>query len=82
MALVMSSLYDISEKFSRNLLNIRIRFVENTRAESSLRRQLKSCAVIRFNVGGLYHMEAQAKLTMVQHVVSGIVFLLVNAEHN
>ena len=82
MALAMSSMYDISQTFSQNVSNTSIRYVEDRKAEAILKKQLKSCAVIRFNVGGLYHMEAKAKLTMVHHVVNGIVFLLVNAKRN
>ena len=46
--------------------------------EKILKGQLKSCALIRCQIGNLYHMEAAAKLTMIDNVVNGIVFLLVN----
>ena len=76
-AIVMSSLYDISKKFSRNL-SPAIQLVPRKKIRQILERQMKSCLLIRCQVGNTYHMEAKAKLTMIQNVVNGVVFLLVN----
>ena len=78
MAIVMSSLFDISTKFARNLLPM-IHLVPVKRNKEMLGRQLNSCPLIRCQVGSMYHMEAQAKLTMLHNVVNGIAFLMVNA---
>jgi len=40
--------------------------------------ELKSCPLIRCKVGGLYHMESKAKLTLIQKVINGLKYLLVN----
>ena len=77
--LVMSSLYDISRKFSENLFP-RIRFAGEKKTEMILKGYLKSCPLTRCQVGSLYHMEAKAKLTVIHNVVNGIVFLLVNVK--
>ena len=77
MALVMSSLYAMSCCFYQNL-HRKIRFAEEKKTEKTLKDQLKSCALIRCQIGSLYHMEARAKLTMIDNIVSGIVFMLVN----
>ena len=77
-AIVMSTMFDISAKFSRNLAP-RIQLVPVKRVREIFIRQLKSCHLIRCQVGSMYHMEAKAKLTMTHNVVNGVVFLLVNA---
>ena len=77
MALVMSSLYAISCTFKQNLFP-RIHLTDRKETERILKGELESCGLIRCHVGSLYHMEAKAKLTMIDHVVNGIVFLLVN----
>jgi hypothetical protein len=42
--------------------------------------QIESCQLIRCQVGGLYYMEAKAKLTLIHQVVNGVVYLLVNVK--
>ena len=79
MSIVMSSLYDMSSKFKRHL-SIRIQFEANQERRRVLEGQLKSCALIRCQVGNFYHMEAKAKLTLIHNVLNGIVFLMVNAK--
>ena len=74
--LAMTSLYFKSQNFSHYVFPRLITFekVEQRR----LLAMLKSCPLIRCQVGSLYHMEANAQLTMVHNVVNGIAFLLVN----
>ena len=78
-SIIMSSLYDISKDFSRNLSPC-IYTVAEIRSQKVLTNMLQSCGVIRSQVGNLYHMEAKAKLTMLGNVVDGVVFLLVNVK--
>ena len=75
--LVMSSLYDMSQEFSKNL-SLQIRQVEGKKCKKILETHLKSCQAIRCQVGNLYHMEAEAKLTTLHNVINGLVCLLVN----
>ena len=76
-AFVMSSFFDFSAKFSSNL-EPKIQRLPVKRMREILERQVKSCLLIRSQVGNMYHMEAKAKMTMIQNVVNGVVFLLVN----
>ena len=76
-AMVMSSLFDISEKFSRNL-SPRIHLVPVKKNREIFERQVTSCPLIRCQVGSMYHMEAKAKLTIIDNVVNGVAFLMVN----
>ena len=80
MSIVMSSLYDISSKFNRNISIRTHRIGANQNRKRVLEGQLKSCLLIRCQVGNFYYMEAQAKLTLVHNVLNGIVFLMVNAK--
>jgi len=74
---VMSSLYSISKQFRSNLAE-RIQRSNNRIGKRTLSMQLKSCPIIRCQVAGLYHMEAKAKLTMLQKIVNATKYLLVN----
>jgi len=74
---IMSSLYDVSSRFKQNMLSI-LREMLNRKERQDAEGQLKSCPLIRCQIGSLYHMEAKAKLTLMQHVVNGFVFLIVN----
>ena len=78
-SLVMSSLYTISQNFSKNLTS-RLNFTAKKKTMKILKQQLKSCPLVRCQIGNLYHMEGKAKLTLIHQVVTGIVFLLVNTE--
>jgi hypothetical protein len=40
-------------------------------------KEIRACQLIRCEVGGLYHMEVEAKLTLMHSVINGLVFLLV-----
>ena len=74
---VMSNLYDVSSKFPGNLSPHFSKIIQKKRRRI-LEAHLKSCPVIRCKVGGLYHMEAKAKLTMIHQIINGVVFLMVN----
>jgi len=76
-SVIMSSLFDISQQFQRNMRTVS-GAIPDQKIRKHCKDQLKSCSLIRCQVGGLYHMEAKAKLTLVQYVVNGIVGLLVN----
>ena len=76
-AVVMPNLYDTSRDFSRNLSPC-ICNVTQMNSKRILTRMLKSCAFVRSQIGNFYHMEAKAKLTMLNIAVNGVVFLLVN----
>lgn len=76
-SIVLSSLYDLSCKFGENLLS-KIHLVAEKKSKRTFERQLKSCLLIRCQVGNFYYMEAKAKLTLLNNVLNGIVCLLVN----
>ena len=77
-SIAMSSLYDMSSKFPHNLfLQIHITPEKNSRI---YKLQLKSCQLIRSQVGNFYYMESKAKLTVIHNILNGIVFLLVNVK--
>ena len=78
-SIVMSSLYDMSSQFHRNIFP-KVHRVTIKKTKRILIYHLKSCPLIRCQVGNLYHMEAKAKLTMLHHVLNGVVFLMVNAK--
>jgi len=75
--IIMSSLYDVSSQFKGNMLPILDR-ISHPIDKKYAKSQMESVQLIRCSVGNLYHMEAKAKLTMVNHVVNGLVFMLVN----
>ena len=74
---VMSSLYDVSSEFPQNI-SPHISKIMHKKRRRILEAHLKSCPVIRCKVGGLYHMEAKAKLTMLHQIINGVVLLMVN----
>jgi len=76
-SMVMSSLYELSEGFGK-MLTPCIHQCTGTKAREYFEFQLSSCPNIRCKVGNMYYMEAEAKLTMFNNVVNGLVFLLVN----
>ena len=75
----MSSMFDISSKFYLRL-SPTIQLVPDPKAKGILERQLKSCPIIRCQVGNFYYMEAQAKLTVVHNILNGVMFLIVNTK--
>jgi len=78
---IMSSLYKTSTNFIRNFTPPIRRMNAPTQEKGALLRQLQSCSVIRCQVGGLYYMEAKAKLTVMHKLVNGLKYLLVNVKH-
>jgi len=76
---MMSSLFDTSAKLERNVMKI-----VNTTLDATARKYWKlvfeSCPVVRCKVGGMYYMEAKAKLTLFQHLINGVVTVLVNVK--
>ena len=78
-SVVMSSFYDTSSKFNRQLC-LRIHLIANKKHKAVFDRELKSCPLIRCQVGNVYHMEAKAKLTLIHHVLNAIAFLMVNVK--
>jgi len=78
-SIVTSRFYVISTKFQPNMTPI-IHRVSSADFRKILDTTLRSCPLIRINVGSLYHMEAKAKLTMLHKVVNGIKYLLVNVK--
>jgi len=78
--IVMSNLFKISKDFRMKLIS-RIQHLHGeSRRKQALLLQLSSCYIIRCGVGGLYYMEARAKLTVISKVINGIKFLLVNVK--
>jgi len=76
-SIIMSSLYSASSQFKQHMIPVLSKISDKT-VRKHIEGQLKSCPLIRCQVGNLYHMEAKAKLTMLEHVVNGYVFLMVN----
>jgi len=76
-SVIMSSSFDKSAKFQRNII-LSIDMTQDLMEKMILRNQLISCSLIRCQVGNFYHMEAKAKLTLLQNVVNGVVYLFVN----
>jgi len=77
--IVMSSLYKTSKTFIRSLTPS----IQNSKVANQkeiLKRTLISCGILRCEVGGLYYMEAKAKLTVLHKVVNGLKYLLVNVK--
>ncbi len=71
-----STLYKYSSQFQRNVLEASRR-LSTKRAGLVLAKEVQACQLIRSEVGGLYHMEARAKLTICHSIVNGLVLLLV-----
>ena len=76
-AMVMSTMFDMSTQLPHQL-SPKIKRIPDKTTRQICEANLKSCAVIRVQVGNFYHMEAKAKLTLMVHLVNGIVFLMVN----
>jgi len=77
-SIVMSSLYKISTRFRRNVPPYVSCLDETQFRKEVIKRQLIGCGVIRCQVGGLYYMEAKAKLTVIHKLMNGLKYLLVN----
>jgi len=79
-AILMSKLYGVSQKFAWNITERSNSIARQTDDGRILKMQIESCQLIRCQVGGLYYMEAKAKLTLIHQVVNGVVYLLVNVK--
>jgi len=77
MTVMMSKLYDISSQFKANMTPT-VAGISDFKSKQDLSGELKSCSPIRRQVGNLYCMEAKAKLTLLDQVVHGVIFLFVN----
>ncbi len=75
-AVLTSALYRYSSQFQRNVLAAS-RGWKTKKMQLVLAKDIRACQLIRCEVGGLYHMEAKAKLTLAHSIVNGLVFLLV-----
>jgi hypothetical protein len=75
-ALVMSEIYNISSQFKRNLMP-KIQACENKAMKKVWKMELRSCQVVRCQVGNFYHMEGKAKLTLVDTMLNSFVFMVV-----
>jgi len=76
---MMSSLFDISTQFEHNLMKT-VNTTSDTKARKYWKLVLESCPIVRCNVGGMYYMEARAKLTLFEFMINGVVSLLVNVK--
>lgn len=74
-SVLMSSVYKNSEVSERNALEYWITHSTKLNGRLAL-RQLKSLQPIRSQVGGFYHMEAMAKLTLIDRIIQCVVFAL------
>jgi hypothetical protein len=80
-SLVMSAIFDISSQFQWNMKK-KIQACENKRIREVWYRELQSCQVVRCQIGNFYHMEGKAKLTLVDTMVNGFVFMVVQRNLN
>ena len=76
-SITISGLFDSSAQRFRHTFP-KIQLVADKKSKQILNRELKSCATVCCQVGGLYHMEAMSKLTMLGGMVNGVAFLLIN----
>jgi hypothetical protein len=75
-ALIMSGIYNISSQFQRSLKQ-KIQACDNKAIKKVWLKELRSCQVVRCEVGNFYHMEGKAKLTLVDAMVNVFVFMVV-----
>jgi len=68
MSLVMSKLFDTSVLFKRNFYPT-LEQISDKQLRIYYGGQFNACQLIRGQVGGLYHMEARAKLSRIQHLI-------------
>jgi hypothetical protein len=73
---VMSAIYDISSQFQRNMKE-KIKVSGDKIMRKVWLRDLRSCQLVRCQIWNFYHMERKAKLTMINTLVNGFVFLVV-----
>jgi hypothetical protein len=78
-SLVMSKIFDIASEFQRNM-ELKIQPCKNKRMKQVWLRELRSCQVVRCQIGNFYHMEGKAKLTLVDTMANIFVFMVVQRE--
>jgi len=71
--------FDISEQFQRNFAPNISKVLDKPIRPCNI-GQLRACSLIRGQVGSLYQIEAMAKLTLIQHMINGLEFILVNVK--
>jgi hypothetical protein len=80
-SIIMSAIYDISSKFQRNM-HQKIQGCGNKALERVWFKELRSCQIVRCQIGNFYHMEGQAKLTLVHTMLNNFVFMVVQRKPN
>jgi hypothetical protein len=77
-ALVMSRIYDISSQFQANMAKkVQTSKDKDNGTIQIWMRELRSCQLVRCQIGNFYHMEGKAKLTLVNTIVNAFVFMVV-----
>jgi len=76
-AVLMSRVYSISKTFHKNIATV-ICKVPYSKEQVLLLKTLKSLPVVKSRIGQFYHMEGEAKLTLLDNVVRGIAFMLIS----
>ncbi len=76
--LVMSRIYDISSQFQANMAKkVQTSKDKDNGTIQIWMRELRSCQLVRCQIGNFYHMEGKAKLTLVNTIVNAFVFMVV-----
>ncbi len=78
-SLVMSGIYDISSQFQGNM-GKKIQPCGTKRMRGVWMRELRSCQLVRCQIGNLYHMEGKAKLTLMDKMTNIFIFMVVQRE--
>jgi len=76
-AVLMSQVYSISKTFHKNIATV-ICKVSYSQEKILLRKTLKSLPVVKSRIGQFYHMEGEAKLTLLDNLARGIAFMLIS----
>jgi len=72
-AQAMSQVYVNSMRFHQKLESS----LEKISGSNELKKNVKSLQLLKSRIGGLYHMEGKAKLTLVDNIARGIAFMMV-----
>jgi len=76
-AVLMSRVYSISKTFHKNIATELCK-VSNSKEKILLLKTLKSLPVVKSRIGQFYHIEGEAKLTLLDNVTRGIAFMLIS----
>jgi len=72
-AVVMSLVFTVTTNFQRNAtLSLAKSQNEDMGAKRILEKELRSLPVLKSTVGGMYHMESKAKLTLLNTITQGL----------